>query len=83
MSAADSYAGRTGQGAGPTWMELRLYRDNDTIPYTVNNEELAKMLYKRFQFGEFDIVKIDYSAMKSIKIKVRAGVNVENHKNSF
>ena len=82
MSAADSYAGRTGQGAGPTWMELRLYRDNETIPYTVNNEELAKMLYKRFQFGEFDIVKIDYSAMKSIKIKVRAGVNVENHKNT-
>ena len=54
MSATDSYAGRTGQGAGPTWMELRLYRDNETIPYTVNNEELAKMLYKRFQFGEIE-----------------------------
>ena len=48
----------------------------------VNNDELAKLLYDRFRFGEFDIVKINYSAMKVIKVKVRAGVDIEQHKNT-
>ena len=82
MAANNSYASRTGQGTGPKWMEMRLHRDNDNIPYTVNNDELAKLLYDRFRFGEFDIIKIDYSAMKVIKVKVRAGVDIEQHKNT-
>ena len=48
----------------------------------MNNDELAKLLYDRFRFGEFDIVKINYSAMKVIKVKVRAGVDIEQHKNT-
>ena len=34
------------------------------------------------RFGEFNVIKVDLSAKKSIKVKVRPEVNLENHKTS-
>ena len=77
-----SYSLRAAQGTQPKWFEFFLARDSETIPFTLNEEELATILYSdtRFGFGEHDVIKVDMSAMKSVKIKVRAEVNLEDHK---
>ena len=66
----------------PKWFEFFLVRDSETVPYTLSEEELATVLYKDFRFGEFDVIKVDLSSMKSVKIKVKPQVDLEKHKNS-
>ena len=80
-SGGGTWANRAGNGASPTWLEMHLFRDNETTSFTISDDELATILYSRFNFGEFDIVQIDHASMKLIRILVRAGVNVNNHKN--
>ena len=75
-----AYAAKASQELPPKWFEFFLVRDAETVPYTLSEEELAKVLYVRFRFGEYDILKIDQSAMKSVKVKVKPDIDLEKHK---
>ena len=75
-----SYASQAALNTQPKWLEIFLARDNDTVPYTISEDDLAVILYRRFNFGAHDILKVDMSAMKSIKILVRPEVDLEKHK---
>ena len=70
------------QNSSPKWLDFFLVQDGDTIPYTLTEDELARILYKPdcFNFGEFDVIKIDQTAMRTVKLKVRQGVDIEKHK---
>ena len=75
-----SYATLAQRNTEPKWLEAFLARDDETVPYTLSEDEVAEVLYKLLKFGANDVIKVDLSAMKSIKIKVRAEVNIDNHK---
>ena len=79
---ATAYAGVASQNIQPKWFEFYLQRDDEKIPYTLSEDELANVLFRLFKFGENDVIKVDQSAMRTIKIKVRPEVNIENHKNN-
>ena len=75
-----AYASMAANGSPPKWFEFFLVRDSDTIPYTLSDDELAIILYQRFKFGEYDVMKVDQSAMISVKLKVKPEVDLEKHK---
>ena len=77
-----SYSALAARNTEPKWLECFLARDDDTVPYTLSEDELANVLYRLLKFGEFDVIKVDLSAMKSIKVKVRPEVNIDNHRTS-
>ena len=63
----------------PKWFEVFLARDDNTVSYTLSKDELAYVLYKLLRIGEYDVLKVDLSPMKSVKVKVKPQVNLENH----
>ena len=71
-----------GVSTSPKWLEFNLVRDSENIPYTLSDDKLAEVLYKRFGFGEFDVLRVDQSTMKTIKIQVNHAVDLEKHKPS-
>ena len=75
-----SYAGLAALNTEPKWFECFLTRDDDTVSYTLSDDDIAIVIFKLLKFSEKDVMKIDVSAMKAIKIKVRPEVNLENHK---
>ena len=77
-----SYRDMLGVSTSPKWLEFNLVRDSENIPYTLSDDELAEVLYKRFGFGEFDVLRVDQASMKTIKIQVNHAVDLEKHKPS-
>ena len=77
-----SYRDKLNVDTSPKWLEFHLIRDSEKIPYTLSEDELAETLYKRFGFGEFDVLRVDQASMKTIKIQVHHAVDIEKHKPS-
>ena len=77
-----SYRDRLGVDTSPVWLEFHLVRDSENIPYTLSELELAEVIYKRFKFGDHDVLRIDQASMKTVKIQVHHSVDIEKHKNT-
>ena len=75
-----SFARTAALNTEPKWLECFLTRDDDTVSYTLSEDDIAYVLYKLLRFGEFDMIKVDLSAMKSLKAKIKPQVNIENQK---
>ena len=75
-----SYASQAAHNTEPKWLEVFLARDDDTVSYTLSEDEVAEIIYKHLKFGASDVIKVDLSPMKSLKLKIKPHVNIDDHK---
>ena len=76
--AGTSYAGIANSNR-MKWVQCFLYRENETIPYTLTQYELADLLFNRLKFKEGDIESVDTQSMRQIKIEVKSSLDIEKH----
>ena len=80
--AMTSYAQKAGGGKAKkrkklNVLDIMLERRNKEVNYTLNKEELAKLLFKKMMIQPADVVKTDTSAFGKIHVELKDNVKPE------
>ena len=76
-SWADKVSGKNSSKKKPNLLNIHLERIDNTIPFNLEKEEMAKLLFKKMKLDPKDIVKIDKSGFGRIQIQMKESVNLE------
>ena len=76
-SSGSSYANISSNKS--KWIACHLVREDESVSFTLSQDEIAYLVFALLKLNESDIVSIDSHSMKVIKIELMQHVNIEKH----